>query len=149
MFDIYLTDEVVREPNPAVPAVYGKIQLGAYVETFVASLVFWTPSQYEQHWHLAAKRMVEGAEKSALITSYIEPTLQPDEFLIWWLLYRDLDTVFVQNQFLFFERLRAPFSTSNPWDSIPNRRTVNDEGMKISEWTTTVDSFADFLGRRP
>jgi len=54
----------------------------------------------------------------------------------------------MENQLLFFDQLKSPFSVANPWDSIRDRRIVNDEGDKISEWAVPIASFVDFLARR-
>jgi hypothetical protein len=70
MFDIHLTDEVVPESDGN--AVYGEIQIEDYTETFVASLVFWTPARYERHWREACQRLIRDGTESALISSYEE-----------------------------------------------------------------------------
>ena len=46
MFQIYLTEEPVPETDPGVTAVYGKIQIGEFSETFVTSLVSWDRREY-------------------------------------------------------------------------------------------------------
>jgi len=148
MFNIYLTNEVVPDTDPGVTAAYGKIQIGDYIETFTARLTLWRSDQYEQHWRAAIERLLKGADRSALITSYVEPTRVPDNFLMWWPLYREGETVHVQNQLLFFELLKESFSLENPWASVQSRRTVNDEGMKISEWSVAIGDFAEFLMRQ-
>src|SRR5260370_12510682 len=101
MFEVRLTDEVVPETDPGVIALYGKIQIGEHVETFITSLVSWNPSLYEHHWLSALRRLLEGARTSALITSYVEPGLA--DHLMWWPLYREGDAVYVQNHMLFYE----------------------------------------------
>jgi hypothetical protein len=141
MFDIYLTDETV--PKSDGNAVYGKIQIEGYAETFVASLVGWTPAQYRQHWREACERVTCEGKESALISSYVEPSWS--EFLMWWPLYPDGDVVYVRNELLIYAQQRVPFSIEEPWGSIRQRRTLNDEGLKISEWETTVPSIREFL----
>lgn len=95
MFDIYLTDEVVPESDGL--AVYGRIQIEEYTETFISSLVTWAPAQYELHWREACLRLV-GDRDAALICSYVEPPMS--EFLVWWALYRDGEIVHVGNEVL-------------------------------------------------
>jgi hypothetical protein len=152
-FDIYLTDEIVLheddqsaiETFPGVKDFHGRIQIGDYTETFMTCLVSWDRNLYRRHWILALRRLLEGGTKSALITSYVEPALA--DYLIWWPLYRAGTTVYVQNQMLFYNQLLKPFSSENPWESVPERRTLNDEGSRISEWTTDVSSVQECLGR--
>jgi hypothetical protein len=148
MFDIYLTDQAVPEVDPGARALYGKIRIGEFSDTFIASLRFWNRERYEEHWMKAVQRVVEGADRSTLVTSYNEPSDVPDEFLFWWPVYRDNGVVYIQNQMLFFEQLEGPFSETAPWESVGQRHTVNEEGLRISEWPTTVDSLREFLVRR-
>jgi hypothetical protein len=146
VFRILITDE----PAPAIgeaTAFYGKIVIDGFQETFAASLVFWTRDEYRRHWRKALERLISGADRSALITDYIEPPAHPtvEDYLIWWPLYRDGGNVYVQNHILFFNQLSQPFSPERPWDSVRDRRVVNGDGRTISEWTTTVEDIRDFL----
>ena len=145
MFDIYLTDEVVPESDG--DAVYGKIQIEDYKETFVASLVGWSRGHYEHHWREACQRLIRDGRESALISSYEQPSWS--EFLVWWPLYPDGDVVYVRNELLIYAQQREPFSIEVPWRSIRRRAIVNDEGLKISEWDTSARSIREFLERRP
>jgi hypothetical protein len=146
MFEIFLTDELVPETDLGVAAVYGRIHVGQFSETFVTSLVSWDRRQYEQHWADSLGRLLSGADRSALITSFVTPQLS--DHLVWWPLYREGDAVHVQNQLLFYDQLGAPFFPSSPWSSVGERNTVNAEGRRISEWQTDVNSIRAFLERR-
>jgi len=143
MFDIYLTGEVVPESDGH--AVYGKIKVGDYAETFVSSLVCWTAADYQRQWLEACERLVGGESVSALIVSYVNPALS--EFLVWWPLYRDGDVVHVQNELLIYEQVPTPFVVEDPWSSVRERLIANDDGMEISEWDTQIQSIRDFLRR--
>ena len=143
MFDIYLTDEVV--PESEGHAVYGKVRIEDYTETFVASLVCWTPARYEQHWREACQRLVGAEQESALISSYVESPMS--EFLVWWPLYRDGQVVHVRNELVIFSQLSKPFSIEDPWSSIRERRILAEEGSQISEWDTRIESLREFLDR--
>src|SRR5581483_2910236 len=153
MFDISLTEELVTEPASEAShaeAVYGKIRIEDHRETFITDLSHWNRTQYEQHWIRALQRLLGDATHSVLITSYSPPRPQPtpEDFLVWWPLYRERDVVYVQNQLLFFKQLTHPFSADRPWDSLRPRSTVNPEGLEISEWMTTVENIREYLGRR-
>ncbi len=143
MFDIYLTKEVV--PESGGRAVYGKIILGAHLETFVASLVCWTPEDYRTHWLEACHRIVAGESLSALIASYVAEPMS--EFLVWWPLYRDAHIVHVQNEILEYGQLPTPFAIANPWAAIRPRATRNEDGMEISEWDICDHDLQVFLDR--
>ncbi len=143
MFDIYLTEEVVAESGGQ--AVYGTIQIEDYKEAFVASLVSWTRADYERHWRDACQHLVHEGNESALISSYQEPSRS--ELLVWWPLYRDGDIVYVRNELVIYAQLTEQFSIENPWASIRERKIVNDEGLRISEWETTIQSIEQCLER--
>jgi len=154
MFEILLTDEQVTEPasgtSTKAESVYGNIHVEDYRETFITDLSYWNRAEYEQHWITALQRLLGNATQSALITSIVPPPKEPtdEDFLVWWPLYRERDFVYVQNQLLFFRQLSRPFSPERPWDSVGPRRTVNPEGLEISEWTTTIESIRSCLSRK-
>ena len=143
MFDIHLTADAV--PDSDDYALYGKIQIEDYIETFVASLVCWSPAQYEQHWREACQRIVDGSHESVLISSYVDASMS--EFLVWWPLYPEGQIVHVRNEILPYSALSKPFDVKDPWVSIRPRRIVTDEGLKISEWDTSIQSIEAFLAR--
>ncbi len=148
MFSIITTDERLPESETnGVPVVYGKIVIGDFQETFATSLASWTRSEYDLHWKKALEKLVAGGDRSALLADYVEPPVYPYSggYLFWWPLYRDGDAVYVQNHILFFEQLSQPFSADRPWDSVRDRQVVNEDGQKISEWTTTIDEIKHFL----
>ena len=145
MFDIFLTNEVVDELDPDVKAVYGKIQIGDFSETLIASLVSWDRMQYERHWASAIRRILEGQERSALITSFVQPPLS--RHLVWWPMFRDCETVHVRQQLLFFDQLAQPFSVEDPWDFIGERIHSSSDGSKISEWTLPIEDMEAYLRR--
>jgi CdiI N-terminal domain len=145
MFDISLTDESVSELEAGVMAVYGQIRVGDFSETFVASLDSWNRDRYERHWKGAIAKIVDGSDRSALITSYVEPI--HSTHLMWWPLYREKNSVYLQNPMLFYDQLKKPFSAEAPWDSVRERQTVSPEGKGISEWATDFDSLREFLQR--
>jgi hypothetical protein len=143
MFDIHLTQEIVPESDGF--ALYGKIQIDGYVETFIASLVNWTRSQYEMHWLNACQRMIDGETQTVLITTYVEPSIS--EFLMWWPLYREGDIVHVRNEILIYETLNRPFDVEHPWAFI-RKREIFEDGYKIPEWNTQIQSIKEFIDRR-
>jgi hypothetical protein len=146
MFDICLTDEVVDELDHNVKAVYGKIQIGDFSETWVASLVSWDRTQYERHWAFAIHRILEGQKRSALITSFVQPPLS--RYLVWWPMFRDNETVYIHQQLLFFDQLAQPFSAEDPWASIGERVHLSPDGSNISEWTLPIKDMEGYLRRK-
>ena len=146
MFDIHLTKTIPPELPPGVRAVYGCIQIDNHRETFTSSLVFWEPEDYERQWIVALDRIAIGAAESILVTSYVEPI--SGGFLTTWPLYREGETIHIQNQMLFFDHLKTPFSPEYPWQLIAQRKTINSEGIPISEWNTTRQDILECLARK-
>ena len=143
MFDIHLTNDIVTELESNILAVYGKITAGDLAEIFIASLVIWDAEKYESQWRTAVERVVAGESKSALVVSYADPSIA--EFLIWWLLYREGDSVYLQNQMLFFDRLKEPWYPGDLQRYVPDRRTVNESGIALSEWVVALQDFREWL----
>jgi hypothetical protein len=67
---------------------------------------------------------------------------------MWWVLYRDGDSVHVQNQLLIFENLMAAFEEEEPWKSIGPRKILSEEGLAISEWRVALSDIEDCVHRR-
>jgi hypothetical protein len=55
-----------------------------------------------------------------------------------------VDSVFIQNHLLFLNTLPSPFNVLKPCLQVPTRQVVNDEGVQISEWESTLDDFVSF-----
>lgn len=127
--------------NSAPP---GEIVLGDYQESFTSLIGFWSPLDYQNHWVSALHRLVDERKRSCLITSLHD--LDVAEILHWWLLYPDGDDARVQNALLPLKALRPRFDSSDPYGAIAPHRTVNDDGLEISEWTVPVTAIRAFLG---
>lgn len=141
-FSIKLLAEPVPDLDPGVRASLGVIRIGDFEERFVASLMYWTPQDYRRHWQQAIRRIVNGSERSCLITSIVDPACS--KFLFWWPIYREAQTVFLQNQLLFFDQLSSAFDSSVPFVHVAERRTVNADGERISEWSVPIEELSRF-----
>jgi hypothetical protein len=145
VFDISITGEPIDGLDPGSKAVYGKITIGDFSEDILIGLARWNPARYEQQWKAAVARLVEGADRSALIVEYVEP--QHSYYVMLWPMFREDKTVYIQNRMLFLNQLSGPFSAEAPWNSIEKRKTVGSKGQRISEWVTNVENLRDFLKR--
>jgi len=141
-FSIRLLPETVDDSEVGNAGQYGEIELDDYRETFIAIIGFWSPHDYQNQWREAITRLVERRERSCLITSLHDPAVS--EMLWWWLLYIEDDQVAVQNAILLFSELPKPFSTGDPYASIPAHRTMNEEGLEIVEWRLPLMHFEEF-----
>jgi hypothetical protein len=111
----------------------------------VTSLVTWSRKDYESQWYGACQRLVEGATESALVASYVDPSMS--EFFMWWPLYRKGEIVHVRNELVPYSQLTKPFNPNEPWAFLKKRKIMTDEGLEISEWNTTVEHIQRFLVR--
>ena len=124
-------------PVPDEPGVaLGEITLGTFVEVFEMALTTWNVEHYQQQWDEGIQRILSCASKSCLITSFwSEKNALGGE---WWMMYRVQDQVVIQNQLIrpdVFDQRYKNFDADNPYSSIPDRKTVTDDGQKISEWS--------------
>ncbi len=106
-------------------------------------IAYWSPDDYQRQWREGVRRILAGEPRSGLITSLYDPATA--RFIEWWPLFRDGDVVFVQNHLLFLDKLHGPFDPNDPYRHVRERRIVNDEGVRISEWRTTVEALRRFL----
>jgi hypothetical protein len=117
-------------------AAYGVIQIGDHTERFLASLDFWTRSDYLRQWQEAIDRIKQGHEKSALFTSITDPKY--GNFFTWWPTYVVDGIVYFRNGLLFLDRLGEPFDLANPYKYVENRTTKTQDGTAVSEWSLDI-----------
>jgi hypothetical protein len=122
----------------------GQIRIGDFSERFEVDLSYWTMKRYVESWARAID-VLEMQEVSCLVASITDPS--SSNFCFCWSLYRSCNDVFVQQIVIFFDMLTRPFDPDAPWESIPPRVTVNEEGDRISEWKVTTAAISDFRRR--
>lgn len=126
---------------------HGRIQLADFSEIFESSLEYWKEGDYLSQWYDGIFRVVNRKQESCLITSVTDPASA--NFLFWWPIYIDGLNAIFQNQVLFLDRLPSSFDEKFPYASLKPRRSVSDEGTKISEWTVPIMDLEDWLRIRP
>ena len=140
-FGIAFTGELDRE-DPLV--AIGLITLGDFSEYFSSTLDFGNEDDYRKSWDMGLRRLLTGAAVSCLATSITDPPTT--NFVEVWPLYLSGDDVYVQNRWLFLDRLPHDFDPSAPWDSVSPRSTVED-GYELSEWRVSLNDIREFLGQ--
>ena len=148
-FSIEFLDEPLLYPFDDVetPAAPGVLIMGNAKEGFYSSLYDWKKQQYESQWQRAIRVLLSESSKAALIVEYLSPEVA--SHLEWWAMYREGETVYLQNQLLFYEQLATPFSLDSPFASLHDRATIDPEGTSISEWSVSlseVEQFARMIG---
>jgi CdiI N-terminal domain len=142
-FSIGLIPDPIPDLDPEVIASLGVIQIGSFQERFIASLMYWSADDYKRHWKQAIERILHSSDVSCLITSMIDPTT--GNHIFWWPMYRVNEHVFIQNHILFFDQLQSPFDERNPFSSITERQTIDEDGNRISEWSVQINELEEFL----
>ena len=122
-------------------SIPGELTLGDHNERFRAPLVYWSASDYRNHWIKAAGRIVSGLESAFFVRVY-DPLVA--NFLEWWPMYPEGQFVYVQNHLLFLDQLDGPLDILDPWRYIPPRSTKDEDGEKISEWVVSMKEMDDF-----
>ena len=136
------TPLVYEYDDPTTAGTEGLLVIGEWRESFLSSLYEWTKQDYERQWQAAINSLVQGAEKSALITEFVGP--EASSHLQWWPLYRLGGTVYFHNQILFYDQLSEPFSLADISKFVSERQTVNEDGAAISEWSIPLSALEEF-----
>jgi hypothetical protein len=145
-FSIQFLDEPLRYPfdDANTPGAPGLLVMGESKEGFCSTLYQWSKQQYESQWERAIDVLLNESLKAALIVEYIGP--DAGSHLEWWAMYREGETVYLQDQLLFYSQLSEPFSLDAPFESLRDRETINAEGQKISEWSVSLQEIKRFAG---
>jgi len=122
----------------------GRIVIGDFAETFKIPLGFWGESDYRRSWRQAFEVLnADPHSTSCLMTSMTDPG--NSNFLTCWPMYREGESVYMQNAIIFLDEIEGAFDSATPWDFVEPRRGIDEDGNKISEWTTSMDSLREFF----
>lgn len=143
-FSIRMDPTIIRSGRGRHSSYRGMIEIGEYHEEFVSLATFWKVADYERQWREGLLRLL-GEDNTCLLTSVYKPN--SSHMLFWWLGYREGENVFFQDSFLLFEELPEPFDLRDPYRAIPPHVRITEEGLKVSEWTSTSRAIRDFVER--
>jgi hypothetical protein len=113
----------------------GQISIGDFTEEFS---VIWTdtmPAAPEKHWRKALENLIGGTEAVALLAS-------PNRA---WIAYRVGNDVFVQDQLIGAQEWPGSIDALGQLTNAPVRKTISEDGQKISEWRTSIHEIKTFL----
>ena len=141
-FEITFVTSPVPDDTPCT--VCGRITIGEFTELFRSPLTFWTKDDYQAHWIISLKRVIEGHDRSCLITSITDPEVS--RYLFWWPCYR----VGTQDHFPESHTLVRPvvesFNVADPYKSISDRAVSSEEDeYPLSEWSVPISCITRFL----
>jgi contact-dependent growth inhibition (CDI) system CdiI-like immunity protein len=132
------------EGNGDSAVAFGRIVIGDFTETFRVPLGFWDESDYRRSWRRAFEVLNANPRAiSCLMTAMTDPG--NSNFLTCWPMYREGEDVYIQNALIFLDEIED-FDLMAPWDSVRPREVIDEDGNRISEWTTSVRSLQEFFG---
>jgi hypothetical protein len=121
---------------------FSEIVIGGFRERFLTDLSFWSEADYERQWREAVSQVMT-LDRAALMASMTDPSNA--NFIRWWVMYREGETVMFQDQLFFMSEAKEPFVTSATSRFIHDRGSVSDTGYPVSEWSTTTSALRAFL----
>ena len=112
----------------------GRIKLGDFDE-FFSVRVDRSPMAHTREWHRQLRSLLRRKRKIALpVWQHCAKVSRA------WLFYRLGGQVFVQDR-IFFRGIDLRRGR------LPGRRTISDEGQRISEWSVSLGAIAAFLAK--
>ncbi|MGG6156964.1 hypothetical protein ACQSFC_25295 [Salmonella enterica] len=139
MFGIFPEDTPVNiEGECVLPA---SIIIDEFSEMMNIPLSYWNIDNYKDNWLKALEDGLVNKKHATLAVSMYEP--EDTNFIFTWVLYFSGDDVFVQNNILFLDECPGFTPERINYFTEP-RETHNEDGIKISEWNTDLDSVIDF-----
>lgn len=121
----------------------GRITINDFSETFLMDVSYWSVEQYLQNWHSALKELERsGGSTSCIVSSITDP--KNSNFIVCWPMYRDGSDVYVQNHMVFLEEVEGEFDEERPWRHVRPRSVVDEDGVRISEWSTDIFQVINF-----
>jgi hypothetical protein len=132
------------EANDGSAEASGKIIIGDFTEAFSIPLGFWGVSDYRHSWQQAFEVLNGNLHStSCLMTSMTDP--RQSNFLVCWPMYREGEDVYIQNAIIFLDEIEQAFDPAAPWGSVGPRRGIDEDGNRVSEWITSMDSLREFF----
>jgi CdiI N-terminal domain len=125
----------------------GQITIGDFTETFIMPLDNWPIEEYQQQWKKGIERLK--THKYSCLVATVQ-NLETNGLVNLWLLYKDKDTIFIQNELLnksILQEMNIPlkmsdFNSTTCYDFITYPRvTLTECGAKISEWSISTKDF--------
>lgn len=140
MFGIFHEDRPVEIEGEYVLPV--SIIIDEFSEVINIPLSYWSIEDYKDSWLTSLEEGLANKKHATLVVSMYEP--ENVNFLFTWVLYFCGEKVLVQNKVLFLDEYPS-FTVDRINDFIEPRITHNEDGMKISEWSTDLKSVLTFF----
>ncbi|CNI41503.1 Uncharacterised protein [Yersinia thracica] len=119
-----------------------KIVIDDFWETLQLPLSYWELKDYKRSWLASIEKGMHSKNHAALAVSMYDPE-QTNFIFVWVIYFQDDDVVFLQNKVIFLED-HPSFTIEKINDFITPRVTHTEDGHKISEWCTDLNSIVTF-----
>ena len=139
MFGIFPEDTPVNIEGECV--LPSSIIIDEFSEVINIPLSYWNINNYKVSWLNSLEEGLKNKKHATLVVSMYEP--ENANFVFTWVLYFSGNDVFVQNKVLFLDEC-PEFTPETINEFTGARETHNEDGMKISEWNTDLDSVINF-----
>ncbi|MGM7884545.1 hypothetical protein [Yersinia enterocolitica] len=118
-----------------------KIVIDDFWETLQLPLSYWELKDYKRSWLASIEKGMHSKNHATLAVSMYDP--EQTNFIFVWVIYFQDDDVFLQNKVIFLEE-HPSFTIEKINDFITPRVTHTEDGHKISEWCTDLNSIVTF-----
>lgn len=140
MFGIFSEGKPIKENGELV--IPSSIIIGDFTEQLRIPISYWSLEDYKRNWTSSLAQGIDNKKHSALAVSMYEPNFT--NFIFVWVVYYRGDEAYVQNKIIFLDECQN-FTPETINDFIGERETHNEDGMRISEWATDLNSVITFL----
>lgn len=139
MFGIFSENAPIEECDEMV--LPSSIVINEFKENFNIPLAYWNVKDYRNSWKLSIEEGLQRGSHAVLAVSMYEPG--HTNFVFTWVLYLEGENVFIQNKIIFLDE-HPEFTPENINDYVENRETHDEDGRKLSEWSTDLNSIINF-----
>ncbi|WP_411704686.1 hypothetical protein [Edaphovirga cremea] len=139
MFGIFPKDAPITIENELVlPA---EIVIDDFQEKINLPLSYWSLSDYKKSWLKSLESGLTNKDHAVLAVSMYEP--EQSNFIFVWVVYFEGNNTYLQNSVIFLDECKG-FTPDKINEFIEYRTTHDEDGVKISEWSTDLQSVLSF-----
>ena len=119
------------------------LMIGAFEESMDADMTHWTFGDYQDQWANELRKVIGESARGALITSLPDPNLA---FRVsTWPMWREGDEIFFQSRLVGMLEPDSLFHIDCLADYVCERKSINEDGILISQWSIPVRDVIAFL----
>lgn len=141
MFSIRFSNSRGEAQEPDV--AFGRIVAGDLDETFESPVHYWGEASYRSSWRDELSRILCGADKAVLWTVVVDPSKA--NWLRGYTLYRFDADIRVQERLFIIDEFQSKLDLDNPSQVLPSYESVNEDGVRISEWSISPEHVREFI----